>query len=517
MRNACSLGHVPGVIGDLSTIARGLMVQKPRPRRPVQTGSRRWWLVTAAAGALLTSSEAGAQEPAPLALLIEQGRQLFMEETFDGNGRTCATCHPPSNNFTLDPAFIRTLKGNDPLFLTGPSMPELKPIEVRNLIRNNALFLENVDGLDQPGVMRSAPHTLALGLSRTPDATVALEKADATGWSGDGSPDDGSIKSFAKGAVIQHFTKSPDRVEGVDFRLPTDEELEAMEAFQLSLGRQQEIDLAPSALSFTDDFVNTGRDLFISAPTRNDTGSCNFCHHNAGATAQFSGGVNRNFATGTNQLANAPACLAGFVAPFDGGFGTTQPPSTTARADVCGKGPTAGPKAFSTYQGDMTMNTPPLIEAADTPPFFHNNSAATLEDAVAFYTSDTFHASPGAAGGGGAFVLSEDQIHQIAAFLRALNVLENIRSSNAYAERAIDPAELAPRELLVELAIAETTDAIEVLTEGPVELFAVTQAAQLLREARELERQALEQDPPNADDLANAIDLKLDARDEMLN
>ena len=45
------------------------------------------------------------------ARLIEQGRLLFMNETFGGNGRTCATCHPPTNNFTLDPAFIETLAG----------------------------------------------------------------------------------------------------------------------------------------------------------------------------------------------------------------------------------------------------------------------------------------------------------------------------------------------------------------------------------------------------------------------
>jgi hypothetical protein len=159
----------------------------------------------------------------------------------------------------------------------------------------------------------------------------------------------------------------------------------------------------------------------------------------------------------------------------------------------------------------MTMNTPPLIEAADTPPFFHNNSAATLEDAVAFYTSDTFHASPGAAGGGGAFVLSEDEINQIAAFLRALNALENIRSSNAYDQRATlagDPITEAPADELVDLAIAETTDAIEVLTKGPVRLFTGRLAVQLLKEARELERQALRQDPPNTDLLEEAVALK---------
>jgi cytochrome c peroxidase len=312
--------------------------------------------------------------------------------------------------------------------------------------------------------------------------------------------------------VIQHFTKSPARVAGVDFELPTDAQLKAMEAFLLSLGRQQDVILAN--LTFTDDFVEDGKSLFNSAPARNGTGSCNLCHNNAGATADLNPqGVNRNFATGTNRSANAPACLAG-KAPFDGGFGA-DPADPVARAEVCGKGPKRGPKAVSTYQGDMTFNTPPLIEAADTPPFFHNNSAATIEDAVAFYTSDAFDNSPSGAFGG-AFVLTEDDINRIAGLLRALNALENIRSSNAYDQRAIDPAERAPRKLLVELAMAETTDAIEVLTKGPVRLFAGTLAVQLLQKARELERQALRQDPPNADLLERAIGLKETADDEML-
>ena len=52
----------------------------------------------------------------------------------------------------------------------------------------------------------------------------------STAWSGDGAPADGSLRSFAVGAVIQHFTKRLDRVPDVDFRLPTDEELDALEA-----------------------------------------------------------------------------------------------------------------------------------------------------------------------------------------------------------------------------------------------------------------------------------------------
>ena len=45
-----------------------------------------------------------------------------------------------------------------------------------------------------------------------------------------------SLRAFATGAVIQHFTKTLDRIAGVDFRLPTDEELDALEAFSAVAG-----------------------------------------------------------------------------------------------------------------------------------------------------------------------------------------------------------------------------------------------------------------------------------------
>jgi len=62
--------------------------------------------------------------------LIERGRELFMNETFNGNGRTCATCHPPTNNFTIDPAFIATLPNTDPLFVA-ERIPALATLENR--------------------------------------------------------------------------------------------------------------------------------------------------------------------------------------------------------------------------------------------------------------------------------------------------------------------------------------------------------------------------------------------------
>jgi hypothetical protein len=46
------------------------------------------------------------------------------------------------------------------------------------------------------------------------------------------------------------------------------------------------------------------------------------------------------------------------------------------------------------FPGDGTFNTPPLVEAADTGPLFHNNSVETVEGAVAFYNGAAFNNSP---------------------------------------------------------------------------------------------------------------------------
>ncbi len=94
------------------------------------------------------------------------------------------------------------------------------------MIREFGLILENVDGFDDLEnrfVVRGVPHMLA---QRT---SIASPAGPRTGWSGDGSPGDRSLRSLAIGAVIQHFTQSLNRIAGVDFRSPSDDELDGTE------------------------------------------------------------------------------------------------------------------------------------------------------------------------------------------------------------------------------------------------------------------------------------------------
>lgn len=78
--------------------------------------------------------------------------------------------------------------------------------------------------------------------------------------------------------------------------------------------------------------------------------------------------------------------------------------------------------------GNRRFNVPTLVEAADTLPSFHNGSAKTLEEAIDFYNSDAFNATQQGPFGN-PIQLNATQVSQIAAFLRVINTLENIRSA----------------------------------------------------------------------------------------
>ena len=322
--------------------------------------------------------------PPGLQSLVSQGESLFMNETFEGNGRTCATCHRADNNFTIDPPFMATLPPEDKLFVAEHGIG-LAALEQPALMRQFGVILENVDTFPVEGVMRGVPHTLALDTSLVTNLPGILE---ATGWSGDGAPNL-DLLSFATGAVVQHFTRCLPRpdppVSGPCFRLPTMAELVAMKAFQLSLGRSRDPNLA--LLKLTGFLPKQGQGLF----TDDSKARCNVCHLNAGANFKFSfPPKNRNFDTGVERMpANPVRLLAnelGLKVPCDGGLGAVLPAPAVVGGPCEGLGDDG--------VGDGTFNVPPLVEAADTAPFFHNNSIQTIEGAVEFYNSAAFNTSP---------------------------------------------------------------------------------------------------------------------------
>src|SRR3990172_855529 len=121
-------------------------------------------VVSAFSVIITVSSCAPVSPPDPQATLIAKGKTIFFNETFNGNGRTCGTCHPLQNNFTLDPAFIATLPNTDALFVAEFNPDLKKNFENPRLMRQFGLILENLDGFDDlenKFVMRGIPHVLA--------------------------------------------------------------------------------------------------------------------------------------------------------------------------------------------------------------------------------------------------------------------------------------------------------------------------------------------------------------------
>ena len=458
------------------------MPREPR-LTPLQSSRSLVAVVTLFGGALTIAACISPPDkpPDPQAALVAKGRDLFFNETFGGNGRTCGTCHREERNFTIDAAFIATLPKTDALFVAEFTPALSRNFENPRLMRAFGLILENLDGFDDLEnrfTMRGVPHVLGMRVS------VASPQGPRTGWSGDGAPADGSLRAFATGAVIQHFTKRLDRVAGVDFRLPTEEELDALEAFQLSLGRQQDLAL-PLALKGT--VPKRGQEIFLD----NGLGKCNVCHGNAGANR--APGNNANFNTGVEDLPDQPARLTGERVPRDDGFGRP---------------------------GDGTFNTPPLVEAADTGPFFHNNAIETIEGAVGFYNGQSFNNSPS-----GRFLASSDpnrigirldgtQVVAVAAFLRVINALENIRQSIELLQESAGRgfSEHAEAKRALRRAANETQDSIRVLAGGGLHPEAVAE----LERAWRLTEQAARSSFARQERIREAIAAQEKARAELV-
>jgi hypothetical protein len=386
--------------------------------------------------------------------VVEQGRVLFSRETFNGNGRTCQTCHLPGRDqFGLTPQTIAGLPSDDPLFvfesnvnlmrlatwsqpsdlrgvitgdsgsgrilagsgdtflvlggtnLTGrvrdtngnsatvvavnagdlggptPSNGSRRGLEDGAMMRSGrALILENIDGFARREVFRASPHLLNIRLTAP------------YGLSGEFD----NLRDFSDGAVAQHFPRSLSRISDVDFRHPTPAELTAMEAFMNTISHPPE----QSPLSDLDRFVTTeaqkrGRALFFS-----DSAKCFKCHsgptfsQSDGSLQGSLAGVNDNFNTGVANLQ------------------TNQFPGRELPTEPAGLPAGESTRAF---------NTPPLFGLRLTAPFFHDGSAATIREAVRFYDSEEFVASPAGALVGAVTAANDpDEVDDLVAFLESL-------------------------------------------------------------------------------------------------
>lgn len=235
-----------------------------RALRSRRVASRLLWIAFVAAGCGGDSPSAPGGPLTPEALIAE-GRRLFFEETFGGNGRTCGTCHPEPD-FAIGPADIAAMTPADPVF--GGALDMDVDAVRRGLFRyplGGSGFLDA-----DITVLRGVPSIANVGRT-APFLT-------------DGRAE--RLEDLSVDAVLLHALDGA--VDRPGERTPTGREQEALAAFQLSVALP-----GPDPASFPGDLADLeGFDLFVGKAR------CVMCH----AGSMF---TDNDF---HNQVACPPRC-----------------------------------------------------------------------------------------------------------------------------------------------------------------------------------------------------------------
>jgi cytochrome c peroxidase len=295
---------------------------------------------------------------------FELGEDVFFHETFGGNGRTCATCHDPRNEFTVSPELVQQRYQAD------PSHPLFRPIDSDDgrgnsyaTLLDHALFKvtiplhPNVTLIDAPQertitVWRGVPSIANVQLS----APYLQDGRAAT------------LPEQALGAIQGHMQPT---------RKPTARELESLETFQ----REFFYPLRLRALSDPSDPLP--KPPGFSMPVTSDAAvrgrasfnlHCQRCHDGElGSRPRDPAGSNfaNAFVSDANTL-NLPLFRLAF----------RQQDGTTIET----VSPDPGRAAITGRIEDLNLfDTPSLRGLKQTAPYFHDNSADTLDDVIRHY------------------------------------------------------------------------------------------------------------------------------------
>lgn len=385
---------------------------------------------------------------------IEQGENVFFFNDFNGNARSCGSCHLPSDGFGLRPETILDLLAqnpNDPLFAN--SVPGLEDPCLMHDGNQRGLILENIHGFGASPSFRISPHLMN------------VEHTGPFGW----SPNFGganNLRDFCQGAVGQHFPRRlPRNVDPntnpanglLSNRAGTIAEMTLMEEFQKSVktvvndglgdlkgqppcgectgGSQNGITCCNTSEcpggTCTAGSVNANREdnldrliaEFLLACPNADQGAinagrqtfitvgCNACHRDT-----FLGGTNTGFVEAPTGVVDDPGnqntgCPLGSPGPLPN------------EDQQCAANPACtSPMAFDTRPLVDMVRVKKGITNPNLGTFFHDGVVRNVDDAVRFYSTPAFQNS--SFGSLVVFdpnpVVRDQQISDIARFLEAI-------------------------------------------------------------------------------------------------
>jgi cytochrome c peroxidase len=337
------------------------------------------------------------------------GRRLFERETFAGNGRTCLTCHSRATG-TVSPQDAQhrhAADPDDPLFLADGS-DDGQGAGATRMLKDATVLVRialpgNVSLVNDPTarsvvVRRGIPSTLN---------TPALDDVLML----DGRQPD--LLAQAQGAIADHAQAA---------RSPRRDELQRIAAFQhtptffssLPLMKFAYLGVKPGLPAGRTEPEKRGRRFFIDAPPTGDfkTGLCAGCHSGPmlNETNEFipappfkRGGRFQSIGVSEFNVAGNP--VIDFVFRNPDGSTTLVSSPDPGRALITGD-------ANDAAQSRNAFKIPSLWGSARTAPYFHDNSAKTLDEVAQHYARFFAAVSP--------IVLTEQDQHDMVAYMKLL-------------------------------------------------------------------------------------------------
>jgi cytochrome c peroxidase len=375
-------------------------------------------MVFATTAALFVSA-CGSGEPSAETGDSIAGEALFYDHApagLDGNGRACSDCHVDATGFQLVPADVEarfqqmTVTGvDDPLFrrtdaddfvTNGEAATDYSTLRQYGLIRVRLPLPPNIKLVDPTtgevtdetftDVWRSVPSVVNVALSGADPQALAWPRGPNQhgGYQLDGRVD--TLQAQAAGAFLNHAQAG---------NAPAAAMLDDIAAYERTLRADAEPAL--------DDLQAQGKKIFARA--------CGVCHGGAGASTPVNEAsqqmillhdVHTNCPREVDTVVPArwsfAPCAPGLAShvrtyeiAFADGFTMRRESSDPGRALLTGyvasarpsdDGTCAHPPCDDPFRDDwQKLETAPLHGIAKTAPYFHNNSAATLEDVVIHY------------------------------------------------------------------------------------------------------------------------------------
>ena len=337
-----------------------------------------------------------------------RGRQLFERETFDGNGRTCLTCHSRATG-TVSPQDAQhrfATDPHDPLFVADGSDDGQGHGVTRML--EDATILMRIP-LPHNVSLASDPTARSVVLRRGIPSTLNTPALDDVLMLDGRQPD---LLAQAHGAIVDHAQAA---------RAPTLDELKQIAAFQHTPGffssfpllRFAYVGVKPELPAGRTAAEKRGRRFFVDAAPAGDfkTGLCAGCHSGPmlNETNEFipappfqRGG--RFQSIGVAEFNDAGNPVLDYVFKNPDGTSTTISSADPGRALITGDA--------SDSQSRNAFKIPSLWGVARTAPYFHDNSAKTLEDVMRHYARFFAAISP--------IVLTEQDQQDMIAYLKLL-------------------------------------------------------------------------------------------------